>query len=166
MRAIILGVWALGACTININSYNSVPVVDIASDWVGSHQSYDRSQLREFLGVDPVRTEWCAAFVNSVLAAAGIPGSASVHHNPLLARSFLTWGEGVSRENIQPGDVVVFPRGWEGWQGHVGFYVETVWEDDVEYWAILGGNQQNSVSVDLYPASRAIGIRRWADIDS
>jgi uncharacterized protein (TIGR02594 family) len=166
MRAIILSVWALGACTININHYTSDPAIEIASAWVGSHQSYDRSQLREFLGVDPVRTEWCAAFVNSVLAAAGIPGSESVHHNPLLARSFLTWGEGVSRENIQPGDVVVFPRGWEGWQGHVGFYVETVWEDDVEYWAILGGNQQNSVSVDLYPASRAIGIRRWVDIGS
>jgi uncharacterized protein (TIGR02594 family) len=166
MRAIILCVWVLGACTININSYNSVPVVDIASDWVGLHQSYDRTALREFLGVDPVRIEWCAAFVNSVLAEAGIPGSESVHRYPLLARSFLTWGSGVSREDIQPGDVVIFPRGRAGWQGHVGFYVETVWEAGIEYWAILGGNQQNSVSVDLYPASRAIGIRRWVDIDS
>jgi len=26
--------------------------------------------------------------------------------------------------------------------------------------AILGGNQDNSVSIDLYPASRALGIRR------
>ena len=161
-----MSVWTLSACTININSYNSVPVVDIASDWVGSHQSYDRSLLSEFLGVDPVRTEWCAAFVNSVLAEAGIPGSDSVHRYPLLARSFLTWGSGVSREDIQPGDVVVFPRGRAGWQGHVGFYVETVWESGVEYWAILGGNQQNSVTVDLYPADRAIGIRRWQDIDS
>jgi uncharacterized protein (TIGR02594 family) len=150
----------LSACTVNINNYNSAATVDIASEWVGSHQNSDRSALREFMGVDPVRTEWCAAFVNSVLAVSGIPGSETVHHNPLLARSFLSWGEPVDREDIQKGDIVIFPRGWEGWQGHVGFYVETVWEESVEYWAILGGNQRNSVGVDLYPASRAIGIRR------
>ena len=168
MRAIILSAWAVSACTVNINHYAADtavinPAVSIASDWVGSHQSHDRSRLQEFIGVDPVRTEWCAAFVNSVLEGAGIPGSESVHRYPLLARSFLTWGEGVSREDIQSGDVVIFPRGREGWQGHVGFYVGTVWEADVEYWAILGGNQQNSVSVDLYPADRAISIRRWAE---
>ena len=163
MRAIILSVWAVSACTININHYAADPAVSIASAWVGLHQSYDRSLLREFLGVDPVRTEWCAAFVNSVLAAAGIPGSDSVHRYPLLAKSFLKWGEGVDRADIQIGDVVVFPRGSAGWQGHVGFYVETVWEADVEYWAILGGNQQNSVGIDLYPADRAIGIRRWTE---
>ena len=152
----------ISACTINLNSYNinTGSTVEIAAEWLGTHQSHDRSALREFMGVDPVRIEWCAAFVNSVLAEAGIPGSESIHSNPLLARSFLRWGDGVDREDIQLGDIVVFPRGTEGWQGHVGFYVETVWEDDVEYWAILGGNQQNSVSVDLYPARRALAIRR------
>ena len=162
MRAAIVLVWVLGACTININSHNSPTVIDLADPWVGSHERYDRAELRDFLGVDPVSTEWCAAFVNSVLAEAGIPGSDSVHRYPLLARSFLTWGDSVDRSAIQLGDVVIFPRGRAGWQGHVGFYVDTVWISGVEYWQILGGNQSNSVSVDLYPANRAIGIRRAA----
>jgi len=162
MRAIVFVVWAISACAVNINHYADNPAIEIASDWVGSHQSYDRFRLREFMGVDPVRTEWCAAFVNSVLAEVGIPGSDSVHRYPLLARSFLTWGNSVDRSAIQLGDVVIFPRGRAGWQGHVGFYVDTVWISGVEYWQILGGNQSNSVSVDLYPANRAIGIRRAA----
>jgi uncharacterized protein (TIGR02594 family) len=163
MRATILAAFLISACTVNINSYNNSvpPPVDIAALWVGSHQSYDRHALGEFMGIDPVRTEWCAAFVNSVLAEAGIPGSDSVHPYPLLARSFTRWGSRVDRDQIQLGDVVVFPRGRAGWQGHVGFYTETVWVDGVEYWAILGGNQSNSVSIDLYPAGRAIAVRRW-----
>jgi uncharacterized protein (TIGR02594 family) len=162
MRAIILSVWAISACAVNINSHNPPTVIDLADPWVGSHERYDRAELRDFLGVDPVRTEWCAAFVNSVLAEASIPGSDSVHRYPLLARSFLTWGDSVDRSAIQLGDVVIFPRGRAGWQGHVGFYVDTVWISGVEYWQILGGNQSNLVSVDLYPANRAIGIRRAA----
>ena len=157
-------VWVLGACTVNINSYNQPTVIELADPWVGLHQHYDRAALTEFLGVDPVRIEWCAAFVNSVLAELGIPGSESVHRYPLLARSFLRWGSAVDRSDIQPGDVVVFPRGRLGWQGHVGFYVDTVWINGLEYWQILGGNQSNSVGIDLYPADRAIGIRRY-DID-
>jgi hypothetical protein len=64
------------------------------------------------------------------------------------------------KETPKPGDVVVFPRGRQSWQGHVGFYVDTVSVDGKVYWQILGGNQKNSVSVELYPASRAIGVRR------
>lgn len=165
MRAIILGAFLISGCTIHINSHNSTPTVDIASAWVGSHQSYDRAALREFMGIDPVRVEWCAAFVNSVLAEAGIPGSNSVHEYPLLARSFLDWGTAVNPEDILLGDLVVFPRGRTGWQGHVGFFVETQTVDGVLYWAILGGNQDNSVTVDLYPASRAIAVRRWIDTE-
>jgi hypothetical protein len=59
------------------------------------------------------------------------------------------------------GDIVVFPRGNQGWQGHVGFYIETVQVDGIDHYVILGGNQKNKVSYDLYPASKAIAIRRW-----
>jgi hypothetical protein len=58
------------------------------------------------------------------------------------------------------GDIVVFPRGDQGWQGHVGFYVKEQVIDDKLYYYILGGNQKNKVSVELYPADKAIGIRR------
>jgi uncharacterized protein (TIGR02594 family) len=106
-----------------------------------------------------VRTEWCAAFVNAVLEIEGIPSN-SLHEYPLLARSFLDWGSTVEYSDIQRGDIVVFPRGNQGWKGHVGFYVTTVDTPKGQRWVILGGNQANSVRYDLYDPSRAIGIRR------
>jgi uncharacterized protein (TIGR02594 family) len=130
----------------------------IADLYVGFNERRNREALRKFLDVDPVNYEWCAAFVNSALRARGIPGSESVSENPLLARSFLDWGEEV--EEPQIGDIIVFPRGSSGWQGHVGFYFLTAVVDGVEYYAILGGNQNDEVSYELYPSSAAIGIRR------
>jgi len=131
-----------------------------AYNYYGLHESIDRQELREYTGVDPVRTEWCAAFVNSVLHESGIEGSESVSDVPLMARSFLFWGEQVVKEDIQPGDIVVFPRGNQGWQGHVGFYLQTHMKDNIEYYLILGGNQSNKVSIEMYRASKALDIRR------
>ena len=39
-----------------------------------------------------MRTEWCAAFVNAILELEGIPNN-NHHKFPLLARSFLEWGQ-------------------------------------------------------------------------
>jgi cell wall-associated NlpC family hydrolase len=79
---------------------------------------------------------------------------------PLTARAFLDWGQKISKQDIKPGDIVVFPRGNQGWQGHVGFYLKTQTINGVEYYLILGGNQRNKVSIVPYRASRALGIRR------
>lgn len=117
----------------------------------------DRRELKELTGVDPVRIEWCAAFVNAILEKSDIPSNKD-HKYPLVARSFLDWGEAVVVPEM--GDIVVFPRGDQGWQGHVGFYVKQQEIDGVLYYYILGGNQKNSVRVDLYRADRALGIRR------
>jgi uncharacterized protein (TIGR02594 family) len=136
------------------------PAVQIAVEKIGLQEYRDRVELREYTGVDPVRTEWCAAFVNAVLNESGIPGSESVSDVPLMARSFLTWGDEVSKEDIQSGDLVVFPRGNQGWQGHVGFYIRSIETNNGTMYAILGGNQDNSVSIDLYSANHALGIRR------
>ena len=114
-----------------------------------------------------MRTEWCAAFVNAVLEVDGIPSLNDQNRlPPLMARSFLHWGETVDKNSIQRGDVVVFPRGTAGWQGHVGFYVETQVRDGKELWVILGGNQDNQVRYDLYDPRRAIGVRRYVGSDS
>ena len=67
------------------------------------------------------------------------------------------WGEKVNPQDIKQGDIVIFPRGKEGWQGHVGFYVET----QGDYWVILGGNQKNEVRYDLFLPRKALGIRRY-----
>ena len=75
-----------------------------------------------------------------------------------MARSFMFWGERVDEPKI--GDVIVFPRGTRGWQGHVGFYIETRVIEDIDYYVILGGNQSDAVTYDIYPAYKALTIRR------
>lgn len=160
MRHLILALF-LSACAIIENDNIQESPIDIASSMIGMHESYDRTALNEFMGIDPTITEWCAAFVNAVLREAGVPGSETVHSKPLLARSFLHWGERIDRSEVTRGDVVIFPRGSEGWQGHVGFFYDSYVEDDIEYWLILGGNQGNSISISPYPRSRVIGVRRY-----
>ena len=135
---------------------NVDPVVS-AQTYIGLKERQNRNELEAFVGVDPVRTEWWAAFVNAVWEIENIPGSESVSDVPLMARSFLTWGEAVDPELIQRGDIVVFPRGNSGWQGHVGFFVE----EQNGLWVILGGNQRNEVRYDLFKPNKAIGIRRY-----
>ena len=128
-----------------------------ASGMINMHERQDRVALRNLLGVDPTQYEWCAAFVNSILHLYKIPGSESVSIHPLTAKSFMKWG--YYTIDPKPGDIVVFPRGNQGWQGHVGFYVRTVYVEGVKNYMILGGNQNNTISYDLYPARKAIAIR-------
>jgi len=98
-------------------------------------------------------TAWCAAFVGAMLKRAGLP-----HTGKLNARSYLQWGEPVALEDARPGDVVVFSRGNpSGWQGHVAFFVSAVGDNIT----VLGGNQGNQVSEQVYPRARLLGIRRW-----
>ena len=124
---------------------------------LGLNEYQHRTVLREYIGVDPRRVQWCAAFVNAVLQESKLPANYD-HPTPYMARSFLEWGESV--DSPKQGDVVVFPRGNTGWRGHVGFYMDSVVMNDIVYYRILGGNQGNSVSIDLYPAHTALGIRR------
>jgi uncharacterized protein (TIGR02594 family) len=160
---VILSVLFLSACepTVIVDG-NPIPNapehIQTALNKYGFNEYQHRTVLREYVGVDPKRTEWCAAFVNAVLNESGIPGSESVSNVPLMARSFLTWGETI--QDPKAGDLVVFPRGKVGWQGHVGFYVGSIYRNNVEYYRILGGNQNNSVNIEIYPASKALGIRR------
>lgn len=131
-----------------------------AYQFINFDEQTHRAELKAFMDIDPVRIEWCAAFINAVLNDSGIAGSESVSRYPLTARSFLDWGTFVNKP--QPGDLVIFPRGSEAWQGHVGFYLGTSTVNGKEFYQILGGNQSNKVSIELYPADTAIGIRRHA----
>jgi len=127
----------------------SETVVTYASNYIGMHEVENR------------KIEWCAAFVNSVLSTNGMPGSESVSRHPLVAKSFLKWGEEVEDEP-RPGDVVVFPRGRRAWQGHVGFFVTSYLDEEGKlYYVILGGNQNNTVSYKVYEERKAISVRRW-----
>lgn len=129
------------------------PQLAMAEQFVGMNEREHRVTLKEFMGIDPIRVEWCAAFVNSVLYEVGIE-----HNRSLLARSYLSWG--TSTDTPSPGDIMIFSRGSSGWQGHVGFYVATIEYRDTRYWVVLGGNQDNSVSYRLYKENH------WRHLDT
>ena len=126
--------------------------------YFGLKEIRDRNIISQLMDVDPVTTEWCAAFVNMVLKQNGYPTSTDVSNYPLMARSFLEWGDPVNEP--KQGDVVVFTRGNSGWQGHVGFYVSTKIVNGKKHYSVLGGNQDDAVSIKQYPVSDLIGIRR------
>lgn len=152
---------ALAGCSNSLFVSRVIPPdvpVDTAVSMVGMHEQTSRKEIRQFIGVDPVATPWCAAFVNSVLRVHNIEGSESVSKHPLLARSFLRWGTQVSEPEL--GDVVVFERNNSGWEGHVGFYAGYTNVDGIPSYVVLGGNQDDAIKYKAYPISRLLGIRR------
>lgn len=93
---------------------------------------------------------WCSAFVNWVFQKAGIIGTQSA-----AARSWTTWGKEIPTPVI--GCVVIFWRGTQnGWQGHVGFFCGINSDGDI---VVLGGNQNNQVSILVYPKTQLLGYR-------
>lgn len=134
--------------------YKPLYDLDIALDYLGYTERDNRKELNEFLRVDPVRVPWCAAFVGAVLRASNIPTTDS-----FLARSYLKWG--VEVEEPLYGDLLIFERGTEDWQGHVGFYLGKLTQNGKLYYMVLGGNQSNMVSIQYYSTAKLIGIRRY-----
>lgn len=92
---------------------------------------------------------WCSAFACWSFEQAGIESPRSA-----AARSWLLWGREVHA--VELGCVAVFRRGPNPNQGHVGFPVGTTASGDL---VILGGNQENAVSVQVQPISRLLGLR-------
>jgi uncharacterized protein (TIGR02594 family) len=130
----------------------------LASSMLGKSEGPDRAAIMDYLttggqNLDPATLAWCAAFVNSTLEQAGLPGTGSN-----MARSFLDWGAGVSGLP-QVGDIGVYPRGDpKGPYGHVGF-VKAV-DPATGMVTLLGGNQGDAVSEKPYPIAEALGFRR------
>lgn len=162
---LIFALVALTACTTAATPSKTRPEQTLthkAYYYYGLNEQKDRTLLRQLLGVDPVITEWCAAFVNLILLENDLPQSSTVSDYALTARSFLQWGEEV-KEGPRKGDILVFTRGDSEWKGHVGFYVSHKLVDGKVYFSVLGGNQSNSVSIASYPASRLLSIRRLSN---
>jgi uncharacterized protein (TIGR02594 family) len=122
-------------------------IVALAKDYEGLHEKSDRKSLKEVTGVDPVRTPWCAAFINALLDKQNRRGSDS--H---AALSFLQWG--VKTREPKMGDIVVM-------HGHVTIFI--TFSDDRKSFYGIGGNQANGVKVTLYPARKVISYRTYAD---
>lgn len=93
-------------------------------------------------------TAWCAAYVGWCLEKAGIEPSRKAS-----AQSYRAWGHEVVKPQI--GCIVVLTRGSNPNQGHVGFYVGEVGSDIL----VLGGNQDNAVSIAPYARSRVLSYR-------
>jgi uncharacterized protein (TIGR02594 family) len=97
-------------------------------------------------------TAWCAAFANWVCINALTEAT-----KKLNARSFLDIGVEVALEDLKPGDVVILWRkSPTAAEGHVGFYVGT----DGSQIYLLGGNQNNRVSIGNFEKNRFLGGRR------
>ena len=169
ISSMMAGCMAFGSSDDERNYYN---YMNTAISYIDYSEATHANELSEFLNVDALEIAWCAAFVNSVLEEADIPSlntpgasnclyctTSDPHPYPLAARSFLHWGMPVNN-GPQYGDLVIFPRGYNTFHGHVGFYMDSVYEDGVHYYRILGGNQNKKVSIRNYRSSAALGIRR------
>lgn len=147
-----------------------VTALDIARRFAGRKEvpgQMNDPQIMAMLLLDekwPTSDEvpWCSAFVNYVAWILALQRS-----DKLLARSWLKVGQRIPFNLAEPGfDVVVLKRGKSPQpgsnnftaQGHVGFYVATYDDDDeVE---ILGGNQNDSVSLARFPVSSVLAVQR------
>lgn len=95
-------------------------------------------------------TSWCSAFANWVCIEADVE-----HSGKLDARSWLKVGHKIDDPDI--GDIVVFWReSPNSWKGHVGFFIR----EQFGWIYVLGGNQNNQVSISAYPKNRLLGYRR------
>lgn len=136
----------------------SLKIVTVAKKYLGLGERSDRRTLSNMFAenldqrIDPVRTPWCAAFINAVLAEAGLPTSGSN-----MGISFADYGTKVNKPQV--GDIVVI-RGGRNSRTHVGIFVGTEMRGSKQYIKLLGGNQSNQVRIASYPASKIIAIRR------
>ena len=93
-------------------------------------------------------TAWCAAFLGACLERAGLASTRS-----LMARSYAGWGEPL--DEFRPGAIAVLSRTADPTLGHVGFLVG----ETADQIFLLGGNQNNRVSVESFPRTRLLGLR-------
>jgi uncharacterized protein (TIGR02594 family) len=143
-------------------SLGAAQALAIARQHFGQNENVDRAELSSFFRkngfkVDPAVTRWCATFVNSSLAAAGIKGTGSN-----IANSFLRWGNKVNSGDVKSGDVLVEHRnrGPDRTGGHVGFATgnSRMRNGRLEL-EMLGGNQSDSVG-NKWVGAGSVAARR------
>lgn len=118
--------------------------------------SRDNPRIVEYLrstNVDSVsasndETPWCSAFVNWCVEQSGHTGTDSA-----WARSWLKWGKEI--DVPVKGCIVIFKRPPNPSSGHVAFFIS---QTDT-HTRVLGGNQNDAVSISDYSSDRVIGYR-------
>lgn len=97
-------------------------------------------------------TPWCSSFINWCCERSGYEGTDSA-----WARSWLRWG--MVLDPPRRGCIVIFSRPPDPGAGHVAFYIQET-RASIE---VLGGNQNDAVSISPYPKERLLGYR-WAGL--
>lgn len=139
-----------------VQQNSNLPYMQLANKWVGTNEVTGHQALTGFFqkslgqNIDPQTTPWCAAFVNGVLKQSNYPGTGS-----LAAKSFMQYGQPVNTPTM--GDIVVLNRGNDPSLGHVGFFAGANKDGTIN---ILGGNENNAVSVKAYNPGQVAGYRR------
>lgn len=94
---------------------------------------------------------WCSSFVCFVMESVGITSTRSA-----AAKSWATWGE----ETMAKKGAVVFLGKADpdaGGTGHVCFFDR--WDEDLNYFWALGGNQTNAVTIARKPTAQIKAVR-------
>lgn len=133
--------------------------IEIAKSMLGLQEIRDRKKLMTYMkkhkiNLDPSTTPWCAAIMNAWEREVGNPGTGKLN-----ARSFLKYGQEIDGDKAEEGDIVVFQRGSNNWEGHVAYFVD--WDDDNNTVKHIGGNQSDAVTYSSTSQERILGIRRF-----
>lgn len=133
-----------------------MPWMSVARDVMGLHEARDYSALKRWFDksvawIDPRELPWCGAFPATCYRM--WEPDTELPDNPLGARNWLKFGDACEP---QLGACMVFWRGSRsGWQGHVAYY----WGEDDTHFHVLGGNQNNAVTVTRIAKGRLLGAR-------
>ena len=146
-------------------STNETRILEVAASQLGQSElhgpranpsivRYLRTTILPDAYAEVDETAWCSAFVNWCVETAGFRGTGSAS-----AASWLRWGE--EAPHILRGCVVLLRRhGGSGY--HVGFFIR----QQATVIDVLGGNQEDRVSIRSYAIERLVASRVWGEISS
>jgi len=139
---------------IQISKDTAYPWVAVAMNEVGQKERQNNPRIIQYVGavrdtkdVRDDRIDWASAFAEWTMAQVGIKGPKNMD-----AFAWLNWGRPISKPEI--GCVVIFEVAPDGYR-HVGFVVGQTRTTIL----VLGGNQDDSVSVKPFEVTDVKGYR-------
>ena len=112
-------------------------------------------------GLSATENAWCAAFVHYILTELG--ADTLKGYKGQRARKYIDYGSPVDDvKNAQEGDIVIFDWNGDGKGDHVAFYAGTriTDKDNPNKISVVGGNQDDKVTLMTRNMSKVLGIRR------